>query len=202
MSLINTKFGNASINSYGYYRIVSKKEGNRGKLLHRLIYEDYFKVTLLPFVDIHHINKNKKDNNINNLKPMYHNEHCRKHKIGKNNVRYGTKHTVYSKQKMSDAHKGKKVSKETKQKMSENHWDCKGEKNPMYGKHHSSETRQKMSENHSDFNGKNNPNYRSDIDDMTILNMYNNGLSKLKISKIMGCSPFLINSRLKKMNIF
>ena len=41
---IKTKFGNAHITE-GYYRICSHKEKNYGKRLHRLIYEDYYKVT-------------------------------------------------------------------------------------------------------------------------------------------------------------
>ncbi len=34
---IETKYGKANINNKGYYQIVSSKEGNFGKKLHRLI---------------------------------------------------------------------------------------------------------------------------------------------------------------------
>ena len=39
----NTKYGIAKIHNTGYYRITSRKEGNNGKLLHRLIFEDVHK---------------------------------------------------------------------------------------------------------------------------------------------------------------
>ena len=43
---IKTKFGTATINSDGYYEISSVKEGNHDKILHRLIYEDFYNVKL------------------------------------------------------------------------------------------------------------------------------------------------------------
>lgn len=39
---LHTKWGTAKINSDGYYVITSRKEGNNGKRLHRLIARDYF----------------------------------------------------------------------------------------------------------------------------------------------------------------
>ena len=53
---IKTKFGSASINADGYYQIKSINEGNRGKLLHRLIYEDFWGVNLPKQIHIHHKN--------------------------------------------------------------------------------------------------------------------------------------------------
>ena len=82
-TIIKTKYGRAGLNHKGYYRITSRKEGNHHKQLHRLIYEDFYKVCLLPFVDLHHIDGNKQNNSINNLKPIYHKEHTRKHLTGK-----------------------------------------------------------------------------------------------------------------------
>ena len=40
-----TKFGTAKIYR-GYYIITSRKEGNHGKFLHRLIFEDFYKIKL------------------------------------------------------------------------------------------------------------------------------------------------------------
>lgn len=37
--VVVTVFGNGRINSNGYYQIGTRKEGNKGKLLHRLIWE-------------------------------------------------------------------------------------------------------------------------------------------------------------------
>lgn len=51
---MKTKFGSASINHNGYYQIKSIVEGNRGKLLHRLIYEDFWNVSLPEEIGVHH----------------------------------------------------------------------------------------------------------------------------------------------------
>lgn len=125
-TLIGTKWGKANINNKGYYDIVSKKEGNFRKKCHRLIYEDYYNVCLLSFVDIHHIDGDKLNNSINNLEPLYHGEHSHLHTIGENNPMYGKRATTETRKKMSKAHSG--------------------ENNSMYGKHHSVETRKKLSE--------------------------------------------------------
>ena len=114
---MKTKFGNAVIN-HGYYRITSRKEGNHGKPLHRLIYEDYYKVSLLEETDIHHIDGDKLNNNISNLIPLKHNNHCSMHMKG-NTYRKGCKHTEETRKKMSEARKGKKLSDIHKQKLSE-----------------------------------------------------------------------------------
>ena len=82
-NIIDTKFGRASINQRGYYDIVSQKEGNFRKKLHRLIYEDYNGVTLMPWVDIHHKNGNKLDNSIENLEMIPHDLHTQLHHTGK-----------------------------------------------------------------------------------------------------------------------
>ena len=38
---VNTKFGVARRNERGYLQITSRKEGNKGRMLHRLIFEDF-----------------------------------------------------------------------------------------------------------------------------------------------------------------
>ena len=120
---LNTKFGIAKYDkSKGYYKISSSKEGNNSKLLHRLIYEDYHKVTLLSTTDIHHIDGDKLNNDISNLKAMTHGDHRRLHKVsdetrqllreahlGENNHFYGKKHSDESKEKMREAKLGKRI---------------------------------------------------------------------------------------------
>lgn len=115
---MKTKFGNANINNGGYYQITSRKEGNHGKHLHRLIYEDYYKVSLLEETDIQHIDGDKLNNNIYNLIPLNRSKHIRMHKKGNTNMR-GHKHTEETRKKMSEARKGKKLSDIHKQKLSE-----------------------------------------------------------------------------------
>ena len=44
-------------------------------LEHRLVYEEYHNVCLLPWTDIHHKNKNIKDNKIENLQAMSKSQH-------------------------------------------------------------------------------------------------------------------------------
>lgn len=98
---IVTKFGNAKIGKGGYYIITSKKEGNNNKKLHRLIFEDFYKVTLLSFVDIHHKDGDKLNNNISNLKAVYHWEHQRQHKQGEGNPNYKKQFSLETMAKMS-----------------------------------------------------------------------------------------------------
>lgn len=64
---METKYGNATINGKGHLRITSKKEGYHGKLLHRLIWEDFYGKSIPDTCVIHHLNGNKTDNRIQNL---------------------------------------------------------------------------------------------------------------------------------------
>lgn len=87
--VLYTKFGNAKLNNKGYYMITSRKEGNNGKLLHRLIFEDYYQINLneeFPNgVVIHHEDEDKANNNLWNLIPMPHEEHMKIHMTGEEN---------------------------------------------------------------------------------------------------------------------
>lgn len=61
----------------GYLRIYI---GNgKYKPIHRLIYELYYNCSLLSYVDLDHINCNKLDNRITNLRPYYKGQHASKH---------------------------------------------------------------------------------------------------------------------------
>lgn len=116
MTTIKTKFGNASIDKQGYYTIHSNEKGNRGKKLHRLIFEDFYNIKLPKDIDIHHEDGNRINNEIWNLVPIPHSEHSTIH---------GCVHTEEFKRKMSESKKG--------------------EKHPNYGKHHPQFTLKKMS---------------------------------------------------------
>ena len=131
---MKTKFGNARFDGR-YVRISSRKEGNENKLLHRLVFEDFYKIKLPSDIVIHHEDGDPKNNDIWNLVPMTPAEHNRLH------------------------HKGKHHTEETKKRISNS---IKDEKNPFYGKHHSDKTKQAISEKNS---GVNNPNYGKPMTD-------------------------------------
>ena len=126
-----TKFGTVTLDN-GYYRVTSTKEGNRGKKLHRLIFEDFYQITLPEHIVIHHDDGNTLNNNIWNLIPMTRGEHMVIHHKGK---------TISKSQKeaLSKAKKGIPLSEETKMKMSKS----------QMGKLHSKEIKQKISKSHT-----------------------------------------------------
>lgn len=98
---IHTKFGIAQINVHGYYKITSKKEGNREKLLHRLIWEDFYGSKIPEHYIVHHKNGNKLDNCILNLQILPAKIHSKLHNIGEANPLYGKNHSESSMIKMS-----------------------------------------------------------------------------------------------------
>ena len=108
---IKTKFGTVSISDKGYYRVSSIKEGNFGKYLHRLIFEDYYKICLLDEVIVHHKDGDKLNNNINNLEIMLREDHISLHHAGK----YISEET---RQKISESNKGYAPSLESNIKIS------------------------------------------------------------------------------------
>ena len=96
---IQTKYGNASIDGQGYYVIHSNEKGNRGKKLHRLIFEDFYQTKLPTNIDIHHVDGDRLNNNIWNLIPLTHGEHSSIHSCV---------HTEEFKRKLSESMKGEK----------------------------------------------------------------------------------------------
>lgn len=123
--VLRTKFGIARINKGGYYQITSTKEGNKGKLLHRLFWERFYNFEVPKGYEIHHKNGNKLDNCILNLQLINQHAHRSAHKRKENHHFYGKKHTIESRKKMSDA--------------------LKGENHPLYGKNHSLDSKLRMS---------------------------------------------------------
>lgn len=139
--ILETKFGNVKLNDDGYYIITSRKEGNNGKIFHRLVWEDWYGIQVPKGYVIHHLNGDKLDNRIQNLQ-------C-----------------VEIKKHISYHHKGLKHSEETKEKIKKNRRDTSGKNNYMYGKHHSYDTCIKMSKNQNssgyyNVTKKYNPNYK------------------------------------------
>lgn len=76
--ILHTKFGTAHINTY--YQIKSRKEGNKDKLLHRLIFEDFYG-TIPKDSQIHHKDNNKLNNCILNLELISEKNHRNLHKF-------------------------------------------------------------------------------------------------------------------------
>ena len=114
---IQTKYGNASLDNQGYYTIHSNEKGNRGKKLHRLIFEDFYQIKLPQHIDIHHVDHDKTNNEIWNLIPMTHGEHSSIHTCkhtdeykkrlsermtGENSPFYGTKNSIETMLKRSN----------------------------------------------------------------------------------------------------
>jgi hypothetical protein len=107
---MKTKYGNATINTSGHYQISTTKEGNHNRLLHRLIWEDFYDKSIPKDYVIHHINDCKTDNRIQNLQ-------CVKDSIHKSH---------HVKSNMNNVPK----SKEHKQALKDNHADFNGVNNP------------------------------------------------------------------------
>jgi len=124
-AVLKTKFGTARINTKGYYAISSMKEGNNGKALHRLIFEDFYQTKLPTDIHIHHNDGNKLNNEIWNLIPMTASEHKILHNKGN---KWGV---------------GRVVSDDERKLLSELN---KGENNAMYGKDFSLDHWKKLSQ--------------------------------------------------------
>ena len=83
--MLKTKFGNAYKRKDGYYQISSGS--NQGKLLHRLIYEDWYGTIPEGFC-IHHIDGDKENNSPGNLMLLSKSNHHRLHMNGTHHPRW------------------------------------------------------------------------------------------------------------------
>lgn len=117
--MINTKFGNARINNDGYYIISSKKEGNNGKLLHRLIWESIWGKLPEGWI-VHHLDGNKTNNCILNLYGMSRKYHNKLHFTGENNPNYGITLSEERKEQIRRYNLGRDIPEETRLKISKN----------------------------------------------------------------------------------
>ena len=84
---IQTKYGTASLTNNGYYRITSRKEGNKNKSLHRLVFEEYHNCTLDKKDVIHHIDGDRLNNHPANLICMSQKAHNKLHNTNPNRYR-------------------------------------------------------------------------------------------------------------------
>lgn len=109
---IKTKYGNATLNEEMYYRITSRKEGNHGKLLHRLIFEDFYNIDLnkeFPEgIHIHHVDGNPTNNEIWNLEPIPESEHLSFHKSKEKHPYWGKSRSKEIKEKIRKTMTGMK----------------------------------------------------------------------------------------------
>lgn len=104
---IKTKWGTAKLQSDGYYRITSGKEGNCGKLLHDLIWEDENCKKVPEGHVVHHIDLNPLNNDISNLELMSRADHARLHHTGKTGYWKDKTRPLETRQKISEANKGR-----------------------------------------------------------------------------------------------
>lgn len=69
----NPNWQGGKATNWAGYRLIMRN--GKWKRLHRFIYEQYYNCSLLPWIDLHHINGNRKDNRIDNLQPLTHGQH-------------------------------------------------------------------------------------------------------------------------------
>lgn len=90
---MKTEFGTAEVYK-DYYKIISRKEGNHGKYLHRLIWEKANGNIPDGYV-IHHKDGNRLNNDLSNLELMELHEHQRLSWLGKKkSVEHIKKHAI------------------------------------------------------------------------------------------------------------
>jgi hypothetical protein len=89
--ILNKKTGrilNGATSKEGYIRINLKNEDNEYKkyTLQRIIYKSFYPEIDINNKDIDHINRNKKDNNLNNLRPATRQQNGANQKTRKNSI--------------------------------------------------------------------------------------------------------------------
>lgn len=80
-----TKYGSCLEDKDGYWVVSSRKEGNKNKRLHRLIWEEHYGSIPKGYI-IHHKDGDVKNNNINNLEMLSNFKHNSLHKKNNKNT--------------------------------------------------------------------------------------------------------------------
>ena len=75
---IKTEYGNATINPYGYLQLTSSQKGE-SRLIHRRVWENFYKKKIPQNCVIHHLNGDKLDNRIQNLQCCTRTNHLKFH---------------------------------------------------------------------------------------------------------------------------
>lgn len=133
----------------GYFQVILYIKNKRGKpkRIHTLVFETFNNYKLKKDECIHHIDKNKENNNSNNLEKKDKFKHLSDHSLGENNSNFGKKNSDKTREKISKKLRGISQSEETKNKISKklrgrifsenhknnlknNHFNCFGENNP------------------------------------------------------------------------
>lgn len=99
-----TKYGSCIEDKDGYWRVSSRKEGNKNKMLHRLIWEEHNGPIPKGYI-IHHKDKNIKNNHLDNLEMLSSFEHNSQHKNGNTNT---LKQYAYVRRRGKEAKTGKR----------------------------------------------------------------------------------------------
>jgi hypothetical protein len=189
--VIKTEFGKAYISSKGYYMIYSNELNNKGKLLHRLVYEKF--IGIIPDnYDIHHIDGNRLNNEIYNLQCLSHSEHIKLHAVDR-------EFSDETRKNLSLALTGKKLTKEQRKNISE------GKKGIRFTDEHrknlseariglkdSEETKNKKSQNTK---GENNPATNLTNKDVQLIKrmLLTGKLTQKRIGEFFGVSNYVIN---------
>jgi hypothetical protein len=106
--LTNKFIGNKHPKGYIYTTLTGDDGLQYAVKFHRFIWE-CINGEIPDGYDVHHIDKNKMNNSINNLELKEKGEHNHLHKSGINHPFYGMKHSSETKEKMSKSHIGKRL---------------------------------------------------------------------------------------------
>lgn len=202
---IKTIHGNASLNRSGYYRITSRKEGNGGRLLHSVIWEEHYKKTVPKDYNIHHIDGNKQNNNINNLQcvktSIHHRYHINKYNPMKEDIEAVKKAFMNrKKRKGKDIHNYRIDIPSGEELYNLNRSGELQKDLAKKYKCHVNLIERRISEYKKRNNISDNKTFRNDLPDNSYFRMlyYMFGISYPKISKLLKCS---LRTSWRKVNL-
>jgi hypothetical protein len=94
----NWKGGRLNKNGYISIRYPSHPQADAGGYIfeHIIVYEQYYRLCILPWIIIHHMNGSKQDNRVENLLPMTNSQHHIHHVKNRRRDSKGRFRNVYS----------------------------------------------------------------------------------------------------------